>query len=435
MSAGTRPRPGVSRTERLAHHPVSPLVAEGFLSRLSFGLVSFSLPLFAHQQGMSLPAIGLLLSLNLMVAIALKPLAGAAADRFGLKRALVVAIALRTVVTLLFALASAPWQLFAARALHGVSIALRDPAAAALVADAGGERRIATSFAWYQTAKTLAGSLGRAGAGILLAVAGSHRTVFLVAFVLSALPLTVVVKAVREAVPVGRRAPGTAEPPAPPHRPPPLSGALPLALVGFLITGSAYLMANLFPLFATEYAGLSTAAVGGVYLLGSVLALTGPVWGWLADRFNHHVVLSVRSAANVGSSLLYLFAPNLAGVAAGKGLDDAGKAAFRPAWGALMAQVGNQDRARRARVMAWLSVGEDAGEVAGPLVAGLLWATWGIPAVLVCRIVLAVAAEIATVVAVRRYGGAPAAGVTDRATTGGESGATEAPTLAGEARR
>ena len=46
--------------------------------------------------------------------------------------------------------------------------------------------------------------------------------------------------------------------------------------------------------------------------------------------------------------------------------------------------------------MAWLGVGEDAGEVAGPIVAGLVWTAWGIPAVLGIRIGIAVAAEVAT---------------------------------------
>lgn len=404
---GARRRPWAG-ARRLVRHPVSPLVAEGFLSRLSFGLVSFSLPLFAYRQGLSLAGIGVLLSLNLMVAIALKPLAGAAADRFGLKPALVVAIALRSVVTLLFAMAAAPWQLFAARAVHGASIALRDPAATALVADAGGERRVATSFAWYQTAKTLAGSLGRAAAGMLLALGAGHRAVFVVAFALSVLPLGVVMTT------VPRRAGGAARPDETPvarDRPQGLVAALPLASVGFLVTGSAYLMANLFPLFATEHAGLSPAAVGGVYLLGAALALSGPAWGWLADRCSHHMVLSLRSAANVGSSLLYLVSPTLPGVAAGKALDDAGKAAFRPAWGALMAQVANQDRSRRARVLAWLTVGEDLGEVTGPLLAGLLWSVWGIPAVLGCRVVLALTAEVATIAATRRYRRSPAPSV------------------------
>lgn len=387
------------RLLKLAQHPMSPLVAEGFLSRLSFGLLSFAVPLLAYRMGVSLAAIGVLLSLNMVVAIVLKPLAGAAADRFGLKRMLVLAIVLRSAVTLLLALATAPWQLFAVRGIHGVSIAIRDPATNALIADAGGKKRIASSFAWYQTAKTLAGTIGRAVAGVMLSVTGSYRAVFLIAFALSVLPLGVVVKYVRESSLAVKLVPETKLRRVGARRPP----VLPFATVGFLITGSAYLMANLFPVFATEYAGLSPAAVGAVYALGVVLAFTGPLWGWLSDRVNHHVVLSLRSVANVGSSLLYLFVPNLPGVAAGKALDDTGKAAFRPAWGALMAHVGAQDRANRTRVMAWLSVGEDSGEVAGPIVAGLIWTAWGVPALLVCRIVVAIAAEAATYLAMRRY--------------------------------
>ncbi|MGI9022981.1 MAG: MFS transporter [Acidimicrobiales bacterium] len=121
------------------------------------------------------------------------------------------------------------------------------------------------------------------------------------------------------------------------------------------------------------------------------------VWGRLADRGNPRFVLSARSVANVGSSVLFLVAPNLAGVMAGKALDDAGKAAFRPAWGSLMAEAANHDRRRRARIMAWLGVGEDAGEMAGPLIAALVWSAWGVPAVLVLRIVAAAVAEVVTI--------------------------------------
>ena len=62
-----------------------------------------------------------------------------------------------------------------------------------------------------------------------------------------------------------------------------------------------------------------------------------------------------------------------------------------------MAQVSGFDRARRARTMAYLSAGEDAGEVAGPIVAGLLWSTFGVPVLLAVRIGAAVVTEVYTV--------------------------------------
>ena len=71
------------------------IVGEGFLSRLSFGLVSFALPLYALHLGMSLPEIAFLDSINVIVALALKPLAGWVADRFGLKRSFTIAVSLR----------------------------------------------------------------------------------------------------------------------------------------------------------------------------------------------------------------------------------------------------------------------------------------------------------------------------------------------------
>jgi hypothetical protein len=43
-----------------------------------------------------------------------------------------------------------------------------------------------------------------------------------------------------------------------------------------------------------------------------------------------------------------------------------------------------------------MSAGEDAGEFAGPILAGFLWSTWGVPVLLAVRIALAVVTEIYT---------------------------------------
>jgi MFS family permease len=393
--------------------PLFAIVSEGFFSRLSFGVISFALPLFAFRLGLGLGEIGILVGFNLMVAMVLKVPMGWLADRVGLKRFLVVAIGLRSVVSLLFVFAGTPWQLFVVRGVHGLSIAMRDPAANALIAELGGKKKVASSFAWYQTSKSLAGSFGRGLGGILLGLtAANFRLAFLASFVLSAMPIYVVVRHVRDR---GREsahraglapesADATSEAPrapegevgrftSPERESSARRSALPFLLLGLLVSGTAYMMSNLFPILAVEYAGLSEAQTGLIFMLTPLAIFMGPAFGWLSDRVGHHLVLALRSAANVVSSVLYWVAPTLAGYAAARLVDDAGKAAFKPAWGSLMAHVAAFDRRNRARTMGLLSVGEDAGEVLGPILAGFLWSTWGVGILFAGRIVLALVTE------------------------------------------
>ncbi|HMY71439.1 MAG TPA: hypothetical protein PLQ88_06370, partial [Blastocatellia bacterium] len=86
---------------------------------------------------------------------------------------------------------------------------------------------------------------------------------------------------------------------------------------------------------------------------------------------------------------------------AGSVIDAAGKAAFRPAWGSLMARVSGFDRKRRAQVIGHLSLGEGLGEMLGPMLGGFLWQTWGLGVMLGARVVLAVVAEIYAVIIAR----------------------------------
>src|SRR5688572_25624321 len=104
-------------------------------------MINFALPLYALSLGMSLSQVGMLVSVRLAVGLALSPVAGWAADYLGRKRLLVWGLAARSAVALLFVVAAAPWQLFATRAVHGASTALRDPSANSLIADHADEGR------------------------------------------------------------------------------------------------------------------------------------------------------------------------------------------------------------------------------------------------------------------------------------------------------
>src|SRR5213080_2908610 len=380
------------------------IVAEGFLSRLSFGLISFALPLYAYHLGMNLSEIGILSSINLVVAMAFKPLMGAMADRFGLKRSFTVATALRSVVSLALAFVSSPWQLLAFRSAYGVSQSVRDPALNALLAEHGGKKMVASSFGWYSTAKSVGGSLGSATAGVLLSLtASNYSLVFVVAFVLSLLPVFMVGRYVQEKSETNEadETVATSEGAVPAERKEYPAGSIAasrsgLAIfsyvgLGVMISGTAQMLRGLLPILATQYAGLSEAQTGIIYTVSTLLVIFGgPLFGWLSDNVSQKLVLMVRGIANTFSSILFLASPNLAGIAFSKAVDDLGKAAFKPAWGALMADVSSLDKTRRARTISFLCLGEDAGEV----LAGFLWSAWGVPVVLGVRVLLALLTEV-----------------------------------------
>lgn len=371
------------------------IIAEGLLSRLSFGLIGFTLPLYARHLGLSLSQVGMLVAVNSAVAILLKPSIGWAADRFGLKKTFLAAISLRSIVSLLFGFAAAPWELFAIRSVHGLSMSMRDPAANTLIAEHGGKKSAASAFAWYQTARTVANSVSRAVAGIILTItAANYPLVFFIAFALSVLPVIVVVLFVQEEANVSSATPSAEGPSEIQPQSKPRPSVAPYVGFGFLIAGTAEMLNGLFPILATEYAGLSKTQAGLVYAISTLAAIAaGPVFGWLSDHVSRKLVLALRSVANTVSSVLYWVAPTFLGIGLAKTTDDIGKAAFRPAWGALMAETAAHDKATRARTISWLSMGEDAGGVAAPVLAGFLWSTWGIGALMSVRILLAIVTE------------------------------------------
>ena len=238
-------------------------------------------------------------------------------------------------------------------------------------------------------------------AGVLLVLTASNFSlIFVVAFLLSALPLYIVARFIQEEKSEKREPSPASEAPcadekisaqAPRIRP----AILPFAGLGFLISGTAEMLHGLFPILATEYAGLNAAEAGIIYLISTIVILvSGPFFGWLSDNVSRKFVLLVRGSANALSSLVYLVAPNFAGMATAKFVDDVGKSAFRPAWGALMADISSFDKRRRGRTMSVMSMGEDAGEIAGPILAGFLWSAWGIPTLLGARALLALMTEI-----------------------------------------
>jgi MFS family permease len=94
------------------------------------------------------------------------------------------------------------------------------------------------------------------------------------------------------------------------------------------------------------------------------------------------------------ASAIFLVFPFTLGMATGRLVDDVGKAALRPAWGTLMGQLISLNPTRRGQVVGYMGMGKDAGEMAGPIMASLIWSVWGVPVLLVARIALAIGSGI-----------------------------------------
>ncbi len=393
-------RPDPSRSALLA------LAGEGFLSRLSSGVIGFALPLYALELGLGFAEISVLISLNLIIGIALKPLAGPLVDRIGSRVSSTVALGARSGLYLLFAFAAGPFALYAIQGARGVTKAARDPALYSLLAVTGGKKRVARTFGWYQAAKGSAGSLGHAVAGFLLALsAGGFGLVFAAAAAIAFLPcvlLPLFVPAAHGAPPARPNSSSPSDNATAGARKRALLDLAPFMGFGFLVSASSRMIRRMMPLLLVEYAGLAASEAGVLYVFAAFIPLVAaPLFGWFYDRISPAVVLQARSALNAASSLLYIVSPTLAGFAAGKLLDKSGTSAFGPAWGALMTQASSADPSRRASRMAMMTAAEDAGTVSGPILAGMLWSAFGPVAMLSVRLGLSLASGVYTLFLVR----------------------------------
>jgi MFS family permease len=375
---------------------IAAVSAEGFLTRLGFSMVGFALPLYALSLGMSLAEVTFLYALRTATVFMIKPVMGWVADHCGRKSTLVGAVILRCLMGLLFVFAFRPWHLYVLRVLHGAMTAARDPSAAALIAEHGDKKSMASAYAWYSTARDFGRSLGFAVAGLLIQYSGNYRVVFFVSFLTSCAALATVIRYVKESKE------SVAEPL--PTDMTDLSNTnisyrslLPYAWFALLISISAEMMLGLFPIIATQYAHLTEGQAGVAASMSTVaILIAGPLFGWLSDHVDRKIVLGARSFANTVSSLLYILFPSFNGFVVARVIDDTGKAAFKPTWGAILATVSDSHPAHRARTMTLLDSAYTLGEIIAPLMAGFLLSGYGIVAMLSVRAALAVVAEIQT---------------------------------------
>ncbi len=473
------------------------LMCEAFLSRISSGMIKTAVPLYALLVfGLDITSVMVLVLIQNIVPLLLRPFFGTLADRYGKKRVFLIALAIRTLVSILYALATLP-LLFIISAIRGIADSAKGPSASAMIADNTDERHIAKAYSWYTTTKSTSGGIGEALAAFLLVtlivfLSGSQNVTVNVAVLEEnhlGKPVEEILKSPAD-VTADRMLPGTEANPKPrrvlmvEQRQMPLSqvpledlpkviedtflrralvvifvgstilSAISLilvavfirekdkskkvkksasnesalldrstspatqpniwafALMGTALTAPAYMVTGEFFTVLAVKLEVTSNALGWIKILAETIVplLFGPFFGWLADRVGTGKVIATRSIANLATSLLFWITPWFAGtfllstmMGLARGVDEIGKAAFKPTWGAIAAKVSSFNLSNRSRTMGILEGGVDASDLAFPVLAGLLLQYLSLGLLMAVRALFAIAAEVYTFILMRRY--------------------------------
>ncbi|MDX2044998.1 MAG: MFS transporter [Acidobacteriota bacterium] len=470
------------------------LMVEAFLSRLSSGMIKTAVPLYALLVfGMKITSVMGLVLIQNIVPLLMRPVFGSLADKYGKKKVFLVSLTIRTLVSVLYAVATLP-LLFAISLIRGIADSAKGPSASAMIADNTDEHHIAQAYSWYTTTKSTSGGIGEALAAFVLVIlltvfAGfSHATVsvavldkitrsganveeivktgsviqigaplpgneadptahnvlrveqremklsqipiedlpkvvaaepikkalvmiFIASTVLSLLSLLLVAIFIKEKKKQKKEKKDKSEADEPAFQPE-QPNVWAFALLGTALTAPAYMVTGEFFTILAVKLEVTPAALGWIKLVSetAVPLLFGPFFGWLADRIGAGKVIALRSLANLATSVLFWIVPSFAGTALlgvmmglARAIDEVGKAAFKPTWGAIAAKVSSFNLSKRSRTMGILEGGVDASDLAFPVLAGVMLQYLSLGPLMLVRGLLAIVAEIYGFVLMRKY--------------------------------
>jgi DHA1 family multidrug resistance protein-like MFS transporter len=190
------------------------VTAAAFIGFTGFTVVMPFLPLYLSDlgaQSTSEIAIwsGLSLGVTPGVTALMAPVWARVADRFGRKMLVARSLASFVVIMSLMAYVTAPWQVFALRAIQGL-FAGYGAIAMTMAAESAPPEHLATAIGWVQTAQRLGPALGPVFGGVLAQAVGLRST-FLVSAGFYFAAFLLVLVAYREA-PISARPAGVATP-------------------------------------------------------------------------------------------------------------------------------------------------------------------------------------------------------------------------------
>lgn len=386
---------GVRNPLRDLPREVAVLVSVAFFVAVGFGIVAPALPVFAREFGVGKTASGAVISAFAVARLGSALGAGRLVDRFGERRVLATGIVIVAVSSLLAGLAANYPQLVVLRGAGGVGSAMFSVSATSLLLRVVGPTQRGRAVGMWQGGFLIGAICGPALGGVVTGV--SIRAPFFLYAGTLAVAGTIALVALRhtalgaraEAADRGRTALGTA------LRHPAYRAALATNLAeawSVLAVRSAIV-----PLFVTEALGLGAEwiGVGFVIVAGVNAALLLPA-GNLADTRGRRPLLVAGLGSCAAGLALLALAPNLPGYLGAMALIGVGSGLLDVAPGAILGDVVG---GRGGTAVAAYQMAADVGNVAGPVVAGLLVDSYGYPVAFTASAAVVAAALLLSVAA------------------------------------
>ncbi|HXV48827.1 MAG TPA: MFS transporter [Candidatus Binatia bacterium] len=354
------------------------LVLASLLSRFSYQMArSPVLPRFAQDLGSSPELIGLIVAASTITGIFIKLPAGALSDMLGRRRMMVLGSLFFALPPFLYPLITDALSLLVLRFVHGFATAIFSPVASAYVADLFQKGR-GEKLGWFSSATDIGATLGPLIGGFILFSTASYSITYLIVGALGCLPLLMVLR-----LPIEENRPKPTE--DKPARWSDFKKGIVEVLSNRLVIIASALEAAMyvgygaflgfFPIYAKEL-GYNDAAIG--LIMGSQLATTmagKPLGGLVSDRIGRKPIILLGILLCAIIIPLIMHSQGFLTLMTLSCLFGLGVAIVTPSTTALVADLAKTGRMGSA--MGVFGTIWDTGEAAGPILAGVLIASFG----------------------------------------------------------
>jgi MFS transporter, YNFM family, putative membrane transport protein len=369
--------------------PTFAVVLAGFAAFLDLYATQPLLPLLARTFDASAFEVGLTVTAPTVAVALAAPAVGRLADRIGLRRMILCAAIALTIATALAATATSLRQLIVWRFMQGIVTPGIFASAIAYIHEVWPASRASRGTAAYMSGTVLGGFTGRAVAGIVAADATWHES-----FIALALLNGAVAVALWFWLPAEPRS-RTVVVRAPAHPLQLLRNRRLVATfgVGFCVLFTQVAMFTYVTFFlAAPPFGLSTVALGWLFVVYLVGAAVTPLSGAWVDRYGHRAGIGSAMAIGGAGAVLTLL-PWLPAIVTGLALCATGVFIAQATTSGYIGAVTTQDRALAVGMYSTFYYG---GGSAGGALPAVVWARGGWPAcVALVMVVQAVGAAIA----------------------------------------